>query len=120
MQPTVLIIEDDAPILRLFQQIIRQAGCRPIGHENGKTSLAYLADHTPDLILLDLTLPDISGEALLDHIQSMPHLNQTPVAVVSAHPQVAPSVYSGRVVKIITKPVRPSTLLTFITELLQS
>src|SRR5256712_5108138 len=50
----------------------------------GRLGLALAQQHRPDLILLDLHLPDISGEQVLRELQGDPGLRQTPVVVLSA------------------------------------
>jgi signal transduction histidine kinase/ActR/RegA family two-component response regulator len=82
---TVLYIEDMVETLRLVEHIFRQ---RPsvsiVPAMLGGVALDLAAEHHPDLILLDLNLPDMSGEELLHRIKSDPATAAIPVIIVSA------------------------------------
>lgn len=75
---TILIIDDDETIGDLEQEVLTRAGYRTLRAYAGTEALLLLKEHQPDLILLDLMLPGLSGEALL------PKLAGIPVIVVSA------------------------------------
>jgi CheY-like chemotaxis protein len=89
---TVLYIEDNRANLGLMEDIL---ACRPevqlLSAMQGGTGLALARQHHPDLILLDVHLPDMPGDEVLRQLQSDPHLRATPVVVISAdatQPQV--------------------------------
>ena len=75
---TILIIDDDAAIGNLEQEVLQRAGYAVLRAYSGTEALLLLKDSRPDLILLDLMLPGLSGEELL------PKLAGIPVIVVSA------------------------------------
>ena len=75
---TILIVDDDAAIGDLEQEVLAQAGYAVQRAYSGTEALLLLQIRRPDLILLDLMLPGLSGEALL------PQLRGLPVIVVSA------------------------------------
>ena len=75
---TILIIDDDAAIGNLEQEVLQRAGYAVLRAYSGTEALLLLKDSRPDLILLDLMLPGLSGEELL------PKLRGIPVIVVSA------------------------------------
>ena len=75
---TILIIDDDAAIGNLEQEVLQRAGYAVLRAYSGTEALLLLKDSRPDLILLDLMLPGLSGEELL------PKLEGIPVIVVSA------------------------------------
>lgn len=78
MQQTILVVDDDAAIGDLEQEVLARAGYRVLRAYSGTEALLLIKDTRPDLALLDLMLPGLSGEALL------PHLRGIPVIVVSA------------------------------------
>ena len=78
MKQTILIIDDDAAIGDLEQEVLAQTGYDVLRAYSGTEALLLLKTGRPDLILLDLMLPGLSGEALL------PQLRGIPVIVVSA------------------------------------
>jgi CheY-like chemotaxis protein len=81
---TVLYIEDNAVNLRLVSRIFeRQGGVRLIPALLGELGLE-LARERPDLILLDLNLPDIGGEEVLTRLRADPETRDIPVVVLSA------------------------------------
>ena len=81
MEKTILLVEDDPAIIRLLKVALETNGYKPLIAHNGISGISlYLSDH-PDLILLDLGLPDIDGMEVLDQIRDM---SQSPIIVVSA------------------------------------
>ena len=78
MKQTILIIDDDAAIGDLEQEVLAQTGYDVLRAYSGTEALLLLKDCRPDLVLLDLMLPGLSGEEVLPQIQGIP------VIVVSA------------------------------------
>ena len=82
---TLLYIEDNASNVELFQRII--AYCPEVKllvAERGRLGLDVAREHRPDMILLDVNLPDISGDQVMQALQSRPETQDIPVVVVSA------------------------------------
>ena len=67
----VLVVEDDAPIRRGLVDSLKYAGYAPVECADGKTALAYVADPSVSLILLDVMLPDIDGFTILAEVRKM-------------------------------------------------
>lgn len=121
MSSHILIVEDDRPILDLFAKIVERAGYTVTGCDNGEEALDYLREHTPDLIMLDLTLGgSFSGVDVLRYVSQTARLNQTIVVIISAHPQLPPDLYHhDRVARIIAKPARPTDIVNSLATLLK-
>ena len=68
-QPTILIIDDEVQILRLLEITLRTADYRILEASTGKEGLQMAAMHPPDLILLDLGLPDADGQNILINLR---------------------------------------------------
>ena len=82
---TVLYVEDNRANFSLMERIIAQRKeLRLIGAERGRIGLEMAGEHSPDLILLDLHLPDISGQEILDRLKGDPRTAGIPVVIVSA------------------------------------
>ena len=84
-KPFALIIEDDRDIVALFRHVMDLAGYRTEIILNGKAAADYLAHARPDIILLDLGLPGISGVELLQIMHADERLKDVPVVVITAH-----------------------------------
>lgn len=78
---SVLIIEDDDAISKLLTLSLNQQGYKTLSAKNKQNALRELNSNNPDIILLDLGLPDGDGKELIKTIRTM---TQTPVIVVSA------------------------------------
>ncbi len=82
--PTVLCIEDNLPNLQLVEQIMRRHGARLISAMRPQLGLDLAAQHHPDLILLDLGLPDLPGEEVFRRLRAEPRTADIPVVILSA------------------------------------
>lgn len=81
---TILVVEDDRSLARLAQLNLEAQGHVVVVCNEGVQAMAYLNRCCPDLILLDLMLPSVSGWDLLEHLRSDGRLGGIPVVVVSA------------------------------------
>jgi len=79
--PTILIVEDEPPIRRLLRTTLAAHEYRPIEAATGAEALSALRHHRPDLVLLDLGLPDIDGQALIGRIRE---LSPVPIVILSS------------------------------------
>ena len=104
---TILIIDDDAAIGDLEQEVLARAGYAVLRAYSGTEALLLLKSSHPDLILLDLMLPGLSGEEVLPRIQGIP------VIVVSAKTAVQDKVnlLLGGAADYLTKPFDTKELL---------
>jgi len=89
---TVMVIEDDPATSRLIERALSSEGYCVLPAANRDESLATLKCTTPDVILLDLVLPDVDGLELLDEMKHLSSLDETPVLIVSALEDVATKV----------------------------
>ncbi|HYX02220.1 MAG TPA: response regulator transcription factor [Reyranella sp.] len=79
--PTILIVEDEPPIRRLLRTTLAAHDYRPIEAGTGAEALSAMRHHRPDLVLLDLGLPDIDGQALIGRIRE---LSPVPIVILSS------------------------------------
>ena len=82
--PLVLIVEDDTVIAQLLAILCAQLGFRAIKAASGEAALATLEQERPQLITLDLNLPQLSGQEVLARLRASEAACATPVVVVSA------------------------------------
>lgn len=109
--PNILIIDDDASISEMLSEALENEGYTVSKAYSGTEAMMFLSQSQPDLVLLDLMLPGLSGEELL------PHIKDIPVMVVSAKADIADKVglLLGGAVDYITKPFNMQELLARIT-----
>ncbi len=81
VKPLVLIIEDEETILNFISAVLSSNDYRVVKAATGREGLTLAASHTPDVVLLDLGLPDIDGMEVLAKLRSW---TKTPIVVVSA------------------------------------
>ncbi|HYS08235.1 MAG TPA: response regulator [Myxococcales bacterium] len=118
--PEALVVEDDADARRLVGSCLRRLGLRVTEAATGAEAAALLDRSIPDVICLDLRLPDASGLALCEQIRSSARLRDVPVVVISALAQ--PSDLAQAEVAgangYVTKPFRAHALAQSIREVL--
>ena len=99
-KPSALIIEDDRDIVALFRHVLDLAGYRTEIVLHGKVAVEHLAKSRPDIVLLDLGLPGVSGGEILVMMRADERLKDVPVVVITAHPHL-----------VETLPVAPQLVL---------
>ena len=80
----ILVIDDEANILRLVRDYLEQAGYQVLTTSNAETGLHALRRETPDLLVLDLGLPDQDGWDLTRQIRSDRQLANIPIIILTA------------------------------------
>jgi two-component system, OmpR family, KDP operon response regulator KdpE len=80
-KPSVLVVEDEAPMLKFVHVSLEAQGYRVLDAETGKKGLELAAAHVPDLVLLDLGLPDMDG---LEFAKRLREWASMPIVVLSA------------------------------------
>lgn len=113
MNAFALIVEDDPSLADIFSTTLQEAHYATEIACDGSAALARLKEVIPDLILLDLHLPGLSGEALLEHIRGDARFEDTWVALVTADALLADYLRrkSGRMQITLLKPISPNQLL---------
>jgi Amt family ammonium transporter len=80
----VLVVEDDAPTRELLQRMLANEGWQVEQAENGKVALMSLMNRHPDLIVLDLMMPEIDGFQLVELLRANPDWRTIPVIIITA------------------------------------
>jgi len=117
----ILYIEDNMANVRLIERIIaRRPGVELMHAPQGSTALALLRERRPDVILLDLHLPDMSGEEVLRHIWSNVETRSIPTVVVTADatPGIARRLQAAGAMRCLTKPLEIAGVLRVLDDLL--
>ena len=117
----VMIIEDEPDAAELFAEMMRLNGFRVIKTYSSTPALSLIAQERPDLILLDIMMPEISGIEILHLMRSDPKLASIPVVVISARAtpsDVQTGLDAGASI-YLTKPVGYMDLKNAVDRLLQ-
>ena len=111
---TVLYIEDNLSNLQLVEQVLsRRPGVTLISAMRPQLGLDLASEHHPDLVLLDLHLPDMSGEEVFRRLQTSPKTAEVPVVILSAdaRPSLIAHMLEQGVRAFLTKPLDVKELL---------
>jgi DNA-binding response OmpR family regulator len=109
-QPLVLIVEDDDTIARLLHDVFSIQGFRPLVTRSAAEAAAALAAARPALMTLDLSMPHISGQTLLQVVRAQPDTRALPVIVITSQLPVDPMVYD-LVAAVLEKPFELAELM---------
>jgi DNA-binding response OmpR family regulator len=83
MAKKILLVEDESLLSNLLKQRLEKEGMEVIQARDGEEALGFLRTTKPDLIILDIILPKVSGFEVLQFLQSDPQLEKAPVIIAS-------------------------------------
>lgn len=120
--PKIVVVDDDQEILKLIAMLLRRIGAEALTFSDGRAVLSYLATETPDLIVLDLMLPDINGLEILGRLRSQKQFDPVPVLILSAKadPDTIREGLDQGADGYVTKPYIANSLIDKVRLLLQS
>ncbi len=81
---TVVVVEDEIDAAEMFGEMMRVSGFRVVKSYSSGPAISIITEEMPDLVILDVMMPDISGLDVLRYIRNDPRLAKIPVIVVSA------------------------------------
>jgi two-component system, chemotaxis family, chemotaxis protein CheY len=105
----VLVVDDEPDIRETLREAVEMVGCTVLLAANGADALRVLGEHRPCLMVLDLIMPIMTGQELLEILQKRPELAQLPVLVSTSAPRLAPA---G--VPVLPKPIDLGALWAWI------
>jgi len=110
---TILVIEDYSDTREFLSGVLRSYGYKVIEAEDGLDGLVKAIAHYPDLIIMDLALPQMDGIETARRIHAEPNLARTPILVVSAYltEEVKADALSAGCVEVIAKPFDAAALV---------
>lgn len=118
---SIVYIEDDQEMIDLVSMILSRRGFEVKGVQGGQAGLDFIKKNKPDLILLDLMMPDVDGWDIFQQIKLDEEIRQTPVIIITAKAQAIDRVLGLQIAKAndyICKPFRPNQLLESVDRLL--
>ncbi len=122
MRKKILIVEDNSELLELLRLTIKEAGFCVATANNGVDALKKARALAPDLMILDLVLPELDGFAVCEHLRRDPALTALPIiALTGLTSEISrlAGLESG-VTEYVTKPFNPGQLVSRLKRLLQS
>lgn len=120
MKKRILVVDDSATILEMEITMLKLLDYEPIAVSSGMEALKVLAREVPDLVLLDVILPDMDGFKICRHIKSNPATVKVPVVMVTAK-QTSEDVERGKKAGAdgyVLKPFKSLEVAALITKLL--
>ena len=116
MGKVILYIEDNAQNMRLVRKMLKIGGYEMIEAMDGMTGLQLVASKKPDLILLDINLPDIDGLEITQRLKSNPELDKIPIVALTANAMFGDRerIIEAGCDDYIAKPVSKKELLTMV------
>jgi CheY-like chemotaxis protein len=85
-RPVILVVDDDAPILLLMRNLLREFGFDPVAAGSGAQAIEEARKRTPDLILLDRNMPGMTGDEVLRELRANDDLSAVPVLMLTGEP----------------------------------
>jgi CheY-like chemotaxis protein len=114
----LILVCDDEPTLRELVRAVLGPGYRFVEAADGREALAVAHDVEPDLIVLDVMLPGLSGIEVLDELRRDERLAKTPVVVITAWSHTEAEVLTAGADAFVSKPFDPDDLSHAVEELL--
>jgi DNA-binding response OmpR family regulator len=117
----VVCIEDEPEMIELIKLILRRRNFELIGAVGGREGLSTVRKVKPDLVLLDLMMPDMDGWEVYQQMKADEDLSDIPVIVVTAKAQSIDKVLGLHIAKVddyVTKPFGPQELLASVKKVL--
>jgi two-component system cell cycle response regulator DivK len=83
----IVVIEDNQQNARMAEKLLKQAGYEITLAEDGESGMIAVMEIMPDLVLIDLGLPDVDGQTIVAMMRQQPELAQTPIIAFTAWPE---------------------------------
>ena len=118
---TIVYVEDEPEMIDLVKLILSRKGYHVIGAEGGQQGLDIVREHLPDLVLLDLMMPDVEGWDVYQQLRADAKTNKIPVIIVTAKAQDIDKVLGLNIAKVddyISKPFSPQALVDSVEKVL--
>ena len=113
MPKTVLVVDDEERLVSLVKAYLEQAGFRVVTANNGRNALFVARQEKPDLILLDVMMPRISGFETCRRLKENPETQEVPVIFMTALTETEHKItgFEAGAVDYVTKPLQHKEVL---------
>ena len=113
---TVLVIDDNLLMRKLVRITLAAEGYVVPEASDGRSGIEALVEHTPDLVIQDLILPDMSGTELIRRLRALPAGAEIPILAVSGFGAMTTVAENARLgfTEVLRKPIEPSRLIAIV------
>lgn len=115
-KPLIFLVDDEESLLEVTSIILEGEGFNTATANNAKLAINILQNLSPDLIVSDITMPEMSGYEFFQHVRNYPHLQNVPFVFMTAHSDIE-NIMKGKELGVddyLTKPVDVNILLSTI------
>lgn len=121
MPPTILVVDDEPDMLNLIRLILRRSGWEVVTAASGREALQLADRRPPDLILLDIMIPDLNGHEVCARLRRDARFTKTPILALTAQAHLEEQLRAHLVGinEYIIKPIAPAELLEHVRAYLQ-
>ena len=121
MNSTILVVDDELDILEFVGYNLRKEGYTVLTANNGLTAIEIAQEKTPDLVILDVMMPDMDGIETCERMRAIPKLTNTIITFLTARSEDYSQIagLEAGADDYITKPIRPKVLLSRVKALLR-
>ena len=116
----ILVIDDEEYLVKLLKSRLLINRFDVVTAANGKEGLEAVVREKPDLIILDVLMPEMNGAEFLRELKSNPELARTPVIVISAQPETQKLFNPSDIQAFVQKPFDPEDFISRVKRSLQS
>jgi DNA-binding response OmpR family regulator len=113
-RPLILVVDDDAPILLLMRNLLREFGFEPVAAGSGEQAIAEAQKRRPDLILLDRNMPGMTGDEVVRELRTRDELSAVPILILSGEPIEPDEIARMGATGAVMKPFDVSSLVATI------
>lgn len=120
-RPQILVVDDDKSILKIVQAYLEQAGYEVLTAGNGTTAMHTLISEKPDLLILDIMLPDRDGWEITNTIRQDKRVSKTPIIMLTARVDDGDKIFGLELGAddYVTKPFNPREIVARVRALLR-
>ena len=104
MSQTIMLVDDDPQLRRVVSMFFELEGYNVLQAEDGRKAIDMLTEYVPDVILLDLMMPEVSGTEVCHHVRASKRLKEIPVIVFTAAEMKEEELSAAGADRFITKP----------------
>ncbi len=105
-----MVVEDDTGLRSIYRRVLERIDFEVLEAPDGMVAMSLLETHTPDIVFLDMLLPNINGATVLSHLTTTPRLQQTRVVIVSSNRQFEKLLQPDLPISFVLKPIRPAQI----------